>query len=105
MNSISCFRGLVRELLQKPQIILEEQSNVADLVPQHRHALYAEPPCETGDLLRVVSNRLEDRRVHHAAPSELDPAGPLAHLTPLAVALPAADVDLRARLGVRKKAR
>ena len=41
--------------------------------------------------------------MHHAAAAELDPPGLLAHRAAGAVALPAAEVDFRARLRVRKK--
>ena len=53
----------------------------------------------------VVADRLEHRGVHHAAAEDLDPAGLLAHRAAGAVALPAADVDFGARLGVREEAR
>src|SRR5678815_235068 len=72
---------------------------------EDRDALDPQSPGKAGDLFGIVANRLEDGRVHHAATAELDPPGFLAHLTAGAVALPAADVDFGARLGVRKKAR
>src|SRR5262245_23086850 len=94
----------VRELLQEPEVVLVKQPDVADLMPEDRDPLDAEAPGEPGVFLCVVTDRLEHRRVHHAAAADLDPAGPLAHLAAGAVALPAADVDLGAWLGVREEA-
>src|SRR5258706_8698774 len=96
---------LVRELLQKPQVVLVEQPNVLDLIAQDRDALDADAPREAGVLLRVVADRFEHGRVHHAAAEDFDPAGLLAHRTAGAVARPAADVHFGARLGVREEAR
>ena len=63
------------------------------------------PHAKPVNCLRVVSDGLEDRRVHHAAAAQLDPAGLLAHRTAGAVALPAAEIDFRARLRIREEAR
>src|SRR5436309_3179336 len=95
----------MRKLLEKAEVVFEEQPNVLDLVSQDRDALDTDAECEAGIALRVVSHGLEDRRVDHAAPAKLNPACLLAHLTTPTVAPPAADIDLGARLGVGKKAR
>src|SRR4029077_3978398 len=97
--------ALVRELLQKSQIILVYQPDVLHLIAQNRNALDAEAPREARVLFRVVAYRFEDRRVHHAAAEDLDPAAALAHRAAGAVARPAADGDLGARLAVREGAR
>ncbi len=56
------------------------------------------PQAKPVNLFRVVADRLEDRWMHHPAAAQLDPPGSLAHRTTGAVALPAAEVDFRARL-------
>src|SRR5439155_6700183 len=61
-SSPSCFRGSsssVRKLLQKPEIVLVEQPDVLDLVPQDRDTLDADAPREAGVFLGVVAHRLE----------------------------------------------
>ena len=93
------------ELLQEAQVVLVEQPDVVDAVLQHRDALHADAEREPGDLLRVVADGFEHRRVDHAAAENLEPAGVLADAAARAAAALAADVDLRARLGVRKEAR
>ena len=74
-------------------------------MPENGDALDAKAPGESGIALRIVADRFKDRRVDHPAAAQLDPTGPLAHGAPAAVALPARDVDLSARLGIRKEAR
>src|SRR5262245_54861338 len=96
---------LIGKLFQKPQIVLVKQSDVLHPVPQNRNALDADAPGKTRIPLGIVPDGLEDRRMHHAAAAQLDPARFLAHRAAGAVALPAAQIDLRARLRVRKKAR
>src|SRR6476619_5285967 len=91
-----------RKLFEKSEIVLVEQPDVFHSIPQNRDALEAEDPREAGISLRVVADRLEHRRMHHAAAAQLDPSGPLAHRAAGAVALPAAQVDFGARLGVGK---
>ena len=68
----------MRELLEEAQVVLVEQADVVDAVLQHRDALDAHAEREAGDLLRVVADRFEDRRMHHAAAEDLEPAGLLA---------------------------
>src|SRR5215467_13322163 len=105
-GSVTCRRwALVRELFKKSQIVLVEQPDVFDLVLQNRNALDADAPRESRVALRIVADGFEDRRVHHAAAAHLDPSALLAHGAAGAVALPAAQVDLRARFGVRKETR
>src|SRR5262245_17498275 len=96
---------LIRKLFQKSQIVLVKRPDIADLMSEDRDALDTQSPRETGDLLGVVTNGFEDRRMHHPTTAELDPTSLLAHRAAGAVALPAADVDFRARLRVGEKAR
>src|SRR5437867_3127418 len=94
-----------RELLQEPQIVFVEQPDVVDAVLQHGDALEPEAERETGDLLRVVADGLEDGWMHHAAAKDLEPPRVLAGPAARAGAALATDVDLGARLGVREEAR
>src|SRR6185436_13739576 len=95
----------VRKLFKKSQVVLVEQPDVLDLIFEDRDALDADAEGEAGVALRVVPDGLEHRGMDHAAAAELDPPGLFAHRAALAVALPAAQVDLGARLGVREEAR
>src|SRR3989442_2665887 len=99
------FSWLVRKLLQESQVVLVEQPDVFDLIPQNRDALDADAPREAGVALGIVADRFEHRRVHHAAAAHLDPAGLLAHRAARAVALPATQIDFGARLGVGEETR
>src|SRR5262245_13450188 len=72
---------------------------------QDRDPLDADAPREPCIPFRIVADGLEDGRVHHAAAAELDPARFLAHRAACAVALPAAEIDLGARLRIREKTR
>src|SRR5712664_868492 len=92
-----------RELLQEPQIVFVEQPDVVDAVLQHGHALEPEAERETGNLLRVVADGLEDGRMHHAAAEDLEPPRVLAGPAARAGAALATDVDLGARLRVREE--
>src|SRR3984893_11679989 len=69
----------VRELLQKPEIVLVKQPDVFDLIPQDRDALDTDAPREAGVLLGVVADCLEHGGMHHAAAAYLNPAAFLAH--------------------------
>ena len=75
-----------RELLEEAQVVLVEQPDVVDAVLQHRDALDAHAEREAGDLLRVVADRFEHGRMHHAAAEDLEPAGLLADAAAAAAA-------------------
>src|SRR5687767_2677891 len=67
-----------RELLEEPQVVLVEESDVVDPVADHGHAVDAEPEGEAAHLLRVVDDTaevgvhgLEDRRMHHSRAHDL----------------------------------
>src|SRR4029450_3725251 len=98
----SCFRVfvvafvLIRKLFQEPQIVLVEQANIFDSVPQYRHALDAAPPREPRVPLGVVARGLKAARGPHPRAADLQPSSLLAHRAAGAVALPAADVDFGA---------
>src|SRR5262249_55223973 len=87
------------------EIVFVELSNIFDLVAENRDALDPHAPGETRVLFRIVADGFEDRRMHHAAAEDLDPAAPFAHRAARAVARPAAHIHFGARLGVREEAR
>src|SRR5690606_27661499 len=68
------------ELLQEPQITLEEQLQVGHAVAQHRHSIDAEPERPAGIDLGIDPALLEHRRVDHARAAQLDPAAVLAQV-------------------------
>src|SRR5438046_1795757 len=98
-------KSSVLKLLEEPQIVVVKQPDILYPVPENRDPLDADAPGEAGMALGIVADRLEHCRMHHAAAAELDPPGPLAHRAAGAVALPATEVDFRARLRVREKTR
>src|SRR5215467_1074606 len=102
------------KLLQKAHISLEDQLNVIHAVLQQGEAVDAHAKGESGDSFGVVAavlHKFENIRIHHAATQNFDPSGLLARTagvgTPLAAAPAdeAGHVELRARLGERKKRR
>src|SRR6185312_14525102 len=80
------------KLPEKPQIVLEERTQVGDAVAQHGEALHAEAEGEAGVALRIDAAVLQHVRMHHAAAEHLQPAA-------LAILGLPADVDLGRRLG------
>src|SRR5690606_19691916 len=72
------------ELLEKTQVVLEEQTQVVHAVTQHREPLDSHAECVAAVLLGIDAHVTEDVRMHHAAAQDLEPA---AGLGP--------DVDLR----------
>src|SRR5205085_2516663 len=106
------------ELLQEPDVVVEEHAQVGDAVLQHRDALDAHPERPALDLLGVVAVLADVRehvRVDHAGAEDLDPAGALAEVAAYGwvgsdqgagpPALEAGHVDLDARLGEREEVR
>src|SRR5262245_33467946 len=83
---------LIRKLFQKSEVVFVEQANVSNLVAKHGDALDTDAPRKPRVSFGVVANGFEDRRVHHAAPAEFDPARLLAHRATGAFTLPAAQV-------------
>ena len=91
--------------MQETHIVVIEEPQIVDTVRKHGDALNPHTEGETRDLLGIVAAHLEDVRMHHARTEDLQPARALADAAALAVAHDARDVNLRARLGERKKAR
>src|SRR5207244_4439703 len=97
-------RARVRsELREEAGIVLEHETDVGDVVPEHRDTLDADAEGEAGVALGIDAGVFEDDRVDHPAAEDLDPTGVLAEAAPAARAIglraeDAADVDLGARL-------
>src|SRR4051812_20618029 len=98
-------RRLDRELIEKAQVVLIEQANIVHAVLEHGQPFDADAERKPADLLRVIADRFEDGRMHHAAAENFEPAGLFADRTAATGAATARDVDLGARLGIRKEAR
>src|SRR5690606_12166317 len=80
------------ELLQEPQIVLEEQAQVIHAITQHRQPVDAHAEGIGGVALAVDAARSQHIRMHHAAAEHLDPAGLLAQAAAGAAAFDAGDV-------------
>src|SRR4051812_47922074 len=102
------------ELLQEPQIVLEQDAEVRHAVTQEGDALDPHPEREAlhlFGLVAVVLDEAEHVRVDHPRAEDLDPARALAERVAravgevaLAAAVEARHVDLDARLGEREVA-
>src|SRR5579863_2719933 len=75
-RSIDRARHRVSKLRQKPNVVLDEASEILDVVPVHGDAIDAESEGEAGPDLRVESRRLEYGGVDHSTTTELEPADP-----------------------------
>ena len=75
------------ELREEPQVVLEIVTQVVDLPLEHRDALQTHSEGETAVLAAVDSGSLEDIRINHSAAHDLEPAGALADVAALAVAM------------------
>src|SRR5437588_7580346 len=87
-----------RELLEEPDVALEEQPAVGHAVAKHRDAFDTQPEREAGEPLRVVADVLEHLRMDQAAAEELDPPGGLARTATRSAAQEAGHRELRAGL-------
>src|SRR5437762_14131747 len=70
------------ELAEETEIVLEEEPDLGDAVPQHRDPLEPHPEREAGHLLRIVTHGAEHVGVHHPGTEHLEPARALAHAAP-----------------------
>src|SRR4029079_19324530 len=61
------------ELLEAPDVALDEQPHVSDPVPHHRDALDPETEREARVSLGIDPAVLEDLRVHHPGAEQLEP--------------------------------
>ena len=90
------------KLPKKPHIVLEQQSNIIELVNPRARAINAEAEREAGKLFRIHIRRAQNIRMHHAGPAQLDPARPFADSTAFAAATKATVINFGARLGKGK---
>src|SRR3989337_720904 len=86
------------ELPQDAQVVLPERPDLGDSVPELGRTLDAAAESEPRPLLGVDPDVQEDLRVDHPGSAQLDPAGVLAHATPLHVADRARDIGLARRV-------
>src|SRR4051812_41503756 len=95
---------LMYELLQEPQIVRIEMTNVFNIVFQHRNTFYAHTERKTAVFLRIITSHLQNLRMYHPGTENFQPARLLAHPTTFAAAHRAADIHLSAWLREREKA-
>src|SRR6187431_133487 len=88
------------ELVEKPQVVLVEHSDVVDAVEPQREPFDADAERESRVTLWIVADGFEDGWMHHAAAQDLDPSGVLAERAARAVAALAFDVEFGRRLRV-----
>src|SRR6185436_1902590 len=68
--------GMTRsELLQNPQIVLEQRPDVRHVVLDHGHAIESQAEGEAAPLLGVDADVAQHLRVNHPAAEDLHPAG------------------------------
>src|SRR5262245_63173088 len=101
----SSHRSAEAELREEAQVVVEEESDVVDLVLEDGDALDAHPEGPARHLLGIVADVAQDVRVNHARAEDLDPSPVLAEATAAAAALEAQDVRLRGRLREREERR
>src|SRR5215213_3164721 len=90
------------EFFQKPDIVLEEQTNIIELVHQPAHAIDSKTKREPVILPLIDSDRAQHVRMHHSGTAQLDPTRVLANSTTTSLALEATEIKLGARLSERK---
>src|SRR5215510_5202556 len=73
MLNVECSRPSREKLKlpQKPHVVLVEQPDVVDPIPDHRDAFDAEAEGPAGPDLGIVADVLEHLRVHHPAAGDL----------------------------------
>src|ERR1017187_3759649 len=110
-NSLSQFteifmfaKAIDSELLQEPNVALEEELNVVDVILHHGEAVDAQSKCPSRVLFRVNAPVPQHLGMNHAAAHHLNPAAFFAHPAAFAAAKDTTDGHLAARLGERKEA-
>src|SRR5262249_49243100 len=89
------------ELVEEAEVVLEEQAQVVDPVPEHRDALGTHPEREALVPLRVQAPVAERDRVDHPGSQDRHPAAAAAGRTADAAADQALDVEGDRGLGER----
>src|SRR5215470_11342273 len=87
---------LLPKLLQEPDVIFVQQSDVIHFVHQSAQSIQTQSEREAGELFGIDRDGAQHVRVDHSRPAHLDPAGAFADTTAPASALEAGVVDLRA---------
>src|SRR5438445_1795581 len=77
------FMAALSQLLQEPDVVVEEQAQVVDPVAQHRQPVDAHAKGVPCVLLRVDPHARKLVRVHHSRAEHLHPAAALADLAAL----------------------
>ena len=73
----SCARRDGLKLLQKPEIILVEEPDVVDPIPDHGDAFDPKAKGPARPDLRIIPDSLEHFRMHHAATGNFQPSLPI----------------------------
>ena len=87
------------ELFEEPHVVLEQEADVADLVPCGGQAVQADAEGKAGIDLRIDAAAGEDVGMDHARAEDFDPAGAFADPAALAAAGRAGNVHFHAGLG------
>src|SRR5687767_12636067 len=66
--------SLLLKLLQKPEVITPEVTNIVNLIAQHELAFGSHAPGETGIAFGVIPAILQHNGMHHTAAEDLQPA-------------------------------
>src|SRR5215213_2205439 len=90
------------KLFQEPDVVLEKQANVVELIHQRAHAIDSQTKRKPRILLRIHSDGAQHVRMHHSGTAQLDPARVFTNATASALAFETTEIKLRARLGERK---
>src|SRR5579862_2852264 len=92
----------ISELLQEPDVVIEQQSNIVDAVAEHSNALDPHAESIAAVTLFFIPNEIIDIGIDHAAAKDFEPAGLLAYPASFAFAKETCNIHLRARLGKRE---
>src|SRR6266404_5948913 len=85
------------ELFQKPDIVLEQEPNVVQLINSRAGAVDPQAKGKAGELFRVHVGRAQHVRMHHAGTAQLDPSRAFANAAAFAATVKATVIDFGAR--------
>src|ERR1700674_369390 len=88
-----------RKLLEKLQVVFEEQAQIIDAIAQHRETVDSHAEGIALPAFAVDAGSLENVRMNHPAPQYFQPAGLFANTAALAVAENTLDIGFGRRLG------
>jgi hypothetical protein len=101
--SVIFFSRQSAKLLKETQIVLEQQTDIADFMPCGGQAVKADTKGKPAVNLRVYPAARKDVGVYHAGAQYFYPSRVLANTAALPAAFAAAYVHLNTRLGEREK--